>query len=53
MCVYIYILFRKYNWLSLYTVTYVSVFRADHLELDNELVSSSLGKTVSPTLSIP
>ena len=37
----------KYNLLSLYNVTYMYVFRADHL------VCSFLGKTISPTLSIP
>jgi hypothetical protein len=29
------------------------IFRADHLVLDNQLVCSSLGKTISPPLSIP
>jgi hypothetical protein len=28
------------------------VFRDDHLELDNQLVCSSLQKTISPSLSI-
>lgn len=29
------------------------IFRADHLVLNNQLLCSSLGKTISPTFSIP
>lgn len=43
-CVCVYIL--KYNLLSLYNVTCVHVFRADHLVLVNQLVCSPLEKTV-------
>jgi hypothetical protein len=31
----------------------ILVFMDDHLVLDNQLVSSFLGKTISPALSIP
>jgi hypothetical protein len=37
--------------LSLYNVTCVHVFRSDHL--DDQLLCSLLGKTISPALSIP
>ena len=41
-----------YNLLSLYNVPCMYVFRADCLALDKQLVSSSLGKTIPPTLSM-
>lgn len=51
MCVYVYtyICISKYNLLS--NVTCMSVFRNDHLVMDNQLVSS-LGKINSPLLNI-
>lgn len=42
----------KYNPLSLNDITHMNVFRPDHLVLNNQLVYSSLGKTVSTILSI-
>lgn len=38
--------------LILYDVIYMNVFRTDYLVLNNQLVCSSLGKIISPTLSI-
>lgn len=43
----------KCNLLSLYSVTYVYVFRADHWAVENQMECLSLGKTLSPVLSIP
>lgn len=43
----------KYNLLNLYNVTFVHILEADYLALDNQLVRSSLGKTIFPTLIIP
>lgn len=40
------------NLLNLYNVTFLYVFRAEHLVLGNQLVCSFLGKT-SSILSIP
>ena len=40
----------KYNLFCLY---WLYVFRANHLTLDNQLVSSFLGKTSPPTPSSP
>lgn len=37
----------KYNQLSLYNVTYMYVFNADHLALDNKLVRSFLELVLS------
>ena len=48
VCTYIFL-----NLLSLYSVTCVYVFRADHLVLDNQSLCSALGKTISPALSYP
>lgn len=43
-----------YNNLSgLYNVTFMCVFRADSLVLNNQSVCSSLGKAISPALGIP
>jgi hypothetical protein len=44
---------HKHTLLSLYNVMCMSVFEADHLVLDNQVVCSSLRKTISPTLGIP
>lgn len=41
----------KYNLFHLYNIICTYVFRADCLTLDNQLVCSSLGSTVSPTPS--
>jgi hypothetical protein len=49
----IYISIFLNNLLSVYNVTCIYVFRADHLALDKQLVSSSLGKIISLALSIP
>jgi hypothetical protein len=43
---------HKYKLLNLYNVTCIDVFRVSHLVLGNQLVCSSQGKTISPTLSI-
>lgn len=55
ICTYmhIYILNSEHSLLSLYNVTYMLAIRADNLILDNQLVWSSVGNTISPTLSIP
>lgn len=50
MCIYIYI--PRYSLLSLNNITCILVFRANHLVLDNLLVLSFLGKSISPFLSI-
>lgn len=49
-----YIHIPKYNLFSLYNVICVyDFFKVDNLVLDNKLVCSSLGKTISPSLRIP
>lgn len=45
--IYIDIYIPKYNWLSLYNVTHMYVFRAHYSAPDNQLVCSSLRKTTS------
>lgn len=47
ICVYI----PKYNHLNLY-VTFMFIFRANHLKLDKQLVCFFLKNTISPTLSL-
>lgn len=47
--IYLYLYIPKYDLLSLHNVT--CVFRANYLVLDNQLVSSSPGKTISPLLT--
>lgn len=49
----VYILNNEHSLLSLYNVTYMFAIRADNLVLENQLVYSSVGNTISPTLSIP
>lgn len=41
-----------YHLLSLYILTRMYVFRADHLVLDSQLACSPLEKTVSPALRV-
>lgn len=57
VCVYVYIYAHpqtyKYNLLCLRNATCPYVFRTDSLRLDNQLLCSSLGKTISPPLSTP
>lgn len=55
ICTYmhVYILNNEHSLLSLYNVTYKFAIRADNLVLENRLVYSSVGNTVSPNLSIP
>lgn len=50
---YKYLYIPKYNLLSLCNVTYMCVFMADALALDNQLVYSSLEETFSPTHKTP
>ena len=38
---------------SICILSFVHVFRADHLVLGSQSVWSSLGKTISPALSVP
>lgn len=49
MCIYThtYVHTYKHNLLRLYNVTYIYVFRAEHLLLETQLVFSFLCKTVS------
>lgn len=47
--IYLHLYIPKYNLLSLYNV--MCVFRANYLVLDNQLVYSSLGKTISSILT--
>ena len=51
VCIYLYI--HSYKLLSLYTVTCMSVFWAEHLVFRNWLECFSLGKTISLSPSIP
>lgn len=53
ICICIYKYLPKYSPLHLYNATHTNVFRADRLVLCNQSVCSSLGKTMSPTLSLP
>lgn len=39
--------------LSLYNINCIYIFKVDHLVLHNQLVCSSLGKTISLALCIP
>lgn len=48
MCIHIYSCIQKYNFFSLY-VNCVYVFSTDQSVLDNQLVCSSQGKTISPS----
>jgi hypothetical protein len=41
----------KYNLLSSHHLTFMYVFRADHLAPDNQLVCSSLGRATYPAPS--
>lgn len=50
-CIYVYI-FQKYNLLNLYNATCMYDFEVEHLVLDSQLVCYSLGKTISPALSL-
>lgn len=43
----------NYNLLSLNKITSMYIFSDDHFLIDNQLQHSSLGKIISPTLSIP
>lgn len=53
-CTYIYmcIIHIKYNFLSTYNISYMYVSKADDSELNNQLVFTSLEKTISSTFSI-
>jgi hypothetical protein len=51
ICIYVCIDIPKCNLLSLYNICYMYGFRAEHLVLNNHLVCSSQGKTISPTFS--
>lgn len=53
LCAFICIYNPKYKQFRLYTVSRMYVFRADYLLLENQLVCSYLGKTISSTLSVP
>lgn len=50
-CIYVCIIHIKYNFLSMYSITYMYVSKADDSVLDNQLVFPSLEKTISPTFS--
>lgn len=50
---YIYMYIRKHKLLSLYTINWMSIIKADYLTLDNQLVYFSLWKFNSPDPSIP
>ena len=43
----------KYNLVSLCNVIYTHSFKTNQLVMDNQLLFSSLEKTISPSLSIP
>lgn len=43
----------NYNLLSLNNITSMHIFSDDLFKIDNQLLRSSLGKIISPTLSIP
>lgn len=49
MCIYIY---SKYIFFGMYNVTCIYVLMADHLVFGNQLIFSSLRKTISTALSI-
>lgn len=51
MHAYMYMHISKYNLLDLYSVTCMYLLRADHAALADQLMCSSLGKTVSSFLS--
>lgn len=53
VCVFVYVSIPKYVRTTCSIYTYLYIFRADSLILDNQLVCSSLRKTISLTLSIP
>lgn len=53
ICVYVYRHIPKYNLFSPHNVTFMHVFRAEHLVLDKQLVCSSLWKTSSLAPSFP
>lgn len=44
--------FHRYNQLYLYNFACMPVFRVHYLILDSQLVYSSMGKTISPTINI-
>jgi hypothetical protein len=48
-----YICILKYNLINLSNVTCKYLFRVDFLIVDNHLMYSSMGKTISLTLNIP
>lgn len=50
---YMYTYIPNYNLLSLNKITSMYIFSDDHFLIDNQLQHSSLGKIISPTLSIP
>lgn len=45
--------FHRYKQLYLYNFAYTHVFMVHYLVLDSQLVYSSIGKTISPTINIP
>lgn len=50
---YIYFAYIKHNLLSLYNTIYLYVFQGCPFYVGKLICSSSVGKTISPTLNIP